>query len=70
MKPVPKYKTALMIWVAIYPTINLVFFLLGDFLATLPMLLRTLLLTMLLVPLMVYVLLPVLSKLLAKWLHA
>lgn len=31
MKPVPKHKTALMIWIAIYPTINLVFFLLGDF---------------------------------------
>jgi antibiotic biosynthesis monooxygenase (ABM) superfamily enzyme len=30
MKPTPKYKMAILIWIAIYPTINLLFWILGD----------------------------------------
>lgn len=63
-----KYKTAILIWIAIYPTINLLFWILGDTLNALPMYLRTLILTLLLVPLMVYVLLPLLNKIFKKWL--
>ncbi|GAB4430616.1 MAG: hypothetical protein OHK0039_49260 [Bacteroidia bacterium] len=68
MNQVSKHKMAVIIWIAIYPSVNLLFFLLGDWLATLPMLLRTLVLTLVLVPLMVYVLLPGLTRLFRPWL--
>lgn len=67
-KQVPKYKTALLIWVAIYPTINLLFWILGDLLNSFPIYFRTFILTVILVPLMVYVLLPLLNKTFKKWL--
>jgi hypothetical protein len=69
MKPPAKWKTAVLIWLAIYPSINLLFFFMGDFLATLHPLLRTLVLTGILVPLMVFVLLPFLQKTFKSWLQ-
>ncbi len=69
MKQVPKYKTAIMIWVVIYPTINLIMLLLGNSLNELVLPLRTLILTIILVPLMVYVLLPLANKLFGKWVN-
>jgi antibiotic biosynthesis monooxygenase (ABM) superfamily enzyme len=69
MKPPKRYKTALLIWLAIYPSINILFLIAGDFLTRLPLLLRTLVLTGILVPLMVFILLPLLSRVFAKWLH-
>jgi len=59
---------AIVIWIAIYPTINILFFLLGDKLMQVPLLLRTLILTGILVPTMVFILLPLLIKLFYKWL--
>ncbi|MEM9190155.1 MAG: hypothetical protein AAGF12_13305 [Myxococcota bacterium] len=53
-----KHRLALIVWVAIYPTITAVNWLFGDLLAELPLPLRTLVLTAFLVPLMVYVLIP------------
>ncbi len=67
MQP-PKYKMAILIWLAIYPSINILFWLLGDWLVTIPMLLRTLILTGILVPLMVFVLLPLLTRWFRTWL--
>jgi antibiotic biosynthesis monooxygenase (ABM) superfamily enzyme len=64
----PRYKTALLIWVAIYPSINLLFWSLGDWLQQFPLWVRTLVLTGILVPLMVFVLLPLLQKLFRNWL--
>jgi antibiotic biosynthesis monooxygenase (ABM) superfamily enzyme len=64
----PRYKTALLIWLAIYPSINLLFWMLGDWLLQFPLLIRTLVLTGILVPLMVFVLLPLLQKLFRRWL--
>jgi len=69
MKPPAKWKTAVLIWLAIYPSINFLFFFMGDFLESLPPLLRTLVLTGILVPLMVFVLLPFLQKTFKSWLH-
>ncbi len=69
MKPPPKWKTALLIWLAIYPSITLIFLLFGDRLLLMPPALRTLVLTLVLVPLMVFVLLPALQKLFARWLY-
>ncbi|MEM9067203.1 MAG: hypothetical protein AAGE52_01815 [Myxococcota bacterium] len=52
------HRQALTVWIAIYPTITLVLWLFGDWLAALPLPIRTLVLTAGLVPLMVYVLIP------------
>ena len=64
----PRYKQAIVVWLAIYPTITVILLLLGPTLERLPIPLRTLALTALLVPLMVYVLVPALNRLLHRWL--
>ncbi len=69
MKQPPKWKFALMVWMAIYPSITLVQILIGKQLTNLPLPLRTLIMTGILVPLMVYVLLPLFRKLLGNWLN-
>jgi antibiotic biosynthesis monooxygenase (ABM) superfamily enzyme len=69
MKQPAKWKFAIMVWLAIYPSITVVQMLLGDLLKNLPLALRTLILTGILVPLMVFILLPLLRKILAKWLE-
>ncbi|WP_027003995.1 hypothetical protein [Hugenholtzia roseola] len=69
MKSNPKHKTALLIWIAVYPSITVLSWLLEDILVLLPIYLRTLLLTLILVPLVVYLLLPLLTRLLQKWLN-
>ena len=69
MKQPAKWKFAIMVWLAIYPSITIVQMLLGDLLKNLPLALRTLILTGILVPLMVFILLPLLRKILAKWLE-
>ncbi len=68
-RPPPKWKTALLIWLAIYPSITLLVLVFGQHLARLPLMLRTLVMTAILVPLMVFVLLPWLQKLFATWLR-
>lgn len=69
MKPPPRWKNALLVWIAIYPSISLLSYLAGPWLATLPLLLRTLVLTAVLVPLLVFALLPALHRLFRGWLH-
>ncbi|MFY7988822.1 MAG: hypothetical protein ACOVNP_08080 [Flavobacterium sp.] len=69
MKQPPKWKFAVMVWLAIYPTITLVTFLIGDYIKNLPLPLKTLIMTGILVPLMVFVLLPILRKLMSNWLN-
>ena len=69
MKQPAKWKFAIIVWLAIYPSITIVQMLLGDLLKNLPLALRTLILTGMLVPLMVFILLPLLRKILAKWLE-
>ncbi len=69
MKQPPKWKFAIMVWIAIYPTITFVSFLIGDTIKNRPLPLKTLLMTGILVPLMVFVLLPLLRKLLGDWLY-
>ena len=69
MKQPPKWKFAIMVWLAIYPTITLVSFLIGDIIKSWPLPFKTLLMTGILVPLMFFVLLPLLRKFLGEWLH-
>lgn len=68
MKQPPRWKFAVMVWIAIYPTITLVSLLIGDYIKNLPLPLKTLIMTGILVPLMVFVLLPFLGKILGSWL--
>ena len=58
MKTKQKLRAALKIWLVIYPSITLLLYVLGEWLATLPLFARTLLLTLALVPWMVFVGLP------------
>lgn len=69
MKPTKKWKFALMVWVAIYPAITLLSYLIGNEIKDFPLALRTLIMTGILVPLMVYVLLPLLRKIIGNWLN-
>ena len=64
----PRYKSAVVIWLAIYPALTVTLFLVGPVLTPLPLVLRTLVLTVILVPAMVYLLVPGVQRLLAGWL--
>ncbi len=68
MKHPNKFKMALLVWCAIYPTVTLIFFALGSFLITLHPFARTLVVTLILVPLMVFVFMPFIMKRFGKWL--
>ncbi len=69
MKPPPRWKSALLVWIAIYPSISILLYFAGPWLATLPLLFRTLILTAILVPLLVFVLLPFLHRAFRSWVH-
>ncbi|GEP39175.1 hypothetical protein NPS01_28380 [Nocardioides psychrotolerans] len=63
--PVPpptKHQLALMIWVAVFPTLTVLNLLLGDSLADLPSVLRTFVLATVAVPIVIYGLMPRLHK--------
>lgn len=67
--PPPRYKMALITWLAIFPLISGINLLFGSFLNQLPLLIRTFVLTVVLVIKMTYVVMPKMSKLFAKWLY-
>lgn len=64
-----KHKRAFLIWLAIYPLITILFWLLGDYLTKFPLVVRTFILTAIAVPMVFYVILPFYSKLFTKWLN-
>lgn len=69
MKPPKKWKMAIVIWLAIYPLITLIFVIIGKQLILIdPLPLRTLIITLIAVPIMVFILIPTLQKLLHNWL--
>lgn len=57
-----KHKLTLLIWIAIYPLVTLLYYLMGDQLLSFPLPVRTLIVTAIAVPLMVYLLMPLLNK--------
>jgi len=67
--PPPRYKMALITWLAIFPLISGINLLFGSSLNQLPLLIRTFILTVMLVILMTYVVMPRMSRLFAKWLY-
>jgi antibiotic biosynthesis monooxygenase (ABM) superfamily enzyme len=68
MKPPAKHKMAILIWITIYPTINILFLVLGTPLEAYSMYIKTLVMTLILVPAMVYLFLPFLTKTFQNWL--
>jgi antibiotic biosynthesis monooxygenase (ABM) superfamily enzyme len=65
----PRWKTAVVVWLAIYPSITLLLWLVGPAIQGWPLALRTLVITVGVVPLMVYLLVPAAQRLLAPWLR-
>lgn len=65
----PRYKMAVVTWVAVFPLVTVIFFLFEPLLNLLPMVLRTLVLTVVMVTLMTYVIMPRLTRLFAFWLY-
>jgi uncharacterized protein len=67
--PPPRYKMAIVTWLAIFVLIVIINLLFGDFLASLPMLLRSFVLTVGLVGLMTYIVMPRMTRLFRAWLY-
>jgi antibiotic biosynthesis monooxygenase (ABM) superfamily enzyme len=65
----PRYKMAIVTWLAVFPLITVILVLFGPLLGLLPMLLRTLVLTAVMVSLMTYVVMPRLTRLFSFWLY-
>ncbi len=64
-RPVPpptKHQLALMIWIAVFPTLTVLNLLFGDLLAGLPMIVRTLILVTIAVPIVIYAVMPQLHR--------
>jgi hypothetical protein len=68
MKPPAKYKMAILVWIAIYPSINILFLVLGKPLENFPIYIKTLVISLILVPSMVFIFLPSLTKIFKNWL--
>lgn len=64
-----KHKRAFLVWLAIYPLVTLLFYLLGEFLLQFPLPVRTLILTLIAVPMMAYIILPFYHRVFDKWLN-
>ncbi|EEP73683.1 hypothetical protein MCAG_04010 [Micromonospora sp. ATCC 39149] len=61
--PPPRHHMALMIWLAVFPTLTVLQLLLGDLLRDTPTVLRTLVLATIAVPIVIYGLLPPMQRL-------
>ncbi|SFT40361.1 hypothetical protein SAMN05216474_0370 [Lishizhenia tianjinensis] len=61
-----KRRNTLIVWVAIYPAITLLTYLIGNDIKHLPIYIRTLILTGVLVPSMIYFLIPFWAKIINK----
>ncbi len=69
VKQSKKWKTAIVVWLAIYPLITAIFLAFGGQIGQInPIPLRTLVLTLVIVPFMVYILIPFVQRVLSRWL--
>ncbi|MEM7586650.1 MAG: hypothetical protein AAF560_24890 [Acidobacteriota bacterium] len=66
----PRWKTAIVTWVAVYPTITGLLLVAGQHLEMLSIAVKTLILTSILVPLMTFILMPMMTWILRGWLVA
>ena len=67
--PPPRYKMAIVTWLAVFPVVAVIFSLFGPWLNLLPTLLRTLVFTVVMVTLMTYVIMPRMTRLFSFWLY-
>ena len=65
----PRYKMAIVTWLAVFPTVLVIFTLFGPLLNLLPTVLRTLIFTLTMVTLMTYVIMPRVTRLFSFWLY-
>lgn len=65
----PRYKMAVVTWLAVFPTVLVIFTLFGPLLNLLPTVLRTLLFTLTMVTLMTYLIMPRMTRLFSFWLY-
>jgi uncharacterized protein len=65
----PRYKMAIVTWLAVFPVVAVIFSLFGHWLALLPTLARTLVFTAVMVTLMTYVIMPRMTRLFSFWLY-
>jgi uncharacterized protein len=65
----PRYKMAVVTWLAVFPLITAIFVVFRPVLSQLPFLLRTLVLTLVMVTLMTYVIMPRVTRLFSFWLY-
>ncbi|MDJ0597884.1 MAG: antibiotic biosynthesis monooxygenase [Crocosphaera sp.] len=68
--PPPRYKMAVITWLAIFPLVNLINLILAPILSNLPSPQRTLILTVILVHLMTYIVMPRMTRIFAFWLYS
>jgi antibiotic biosynthesis monooxygenase (ABM) superfamily enzyme len=66
----PRYKIAALTWIGAYGVITLILGVLGDAIASWPLLLRTLLVSVLMVGALTWVVMPTMTRLFRRWLHA
>ena len=67
--PPPRYKMAVVTWLAVFPVVAIIFSVFGQWLSLLPTLLRTLVFTVVMVTLMTYVIMPRMTRLFSFWLY-
>ena len=67
--PPPRYKMAMVTWLAIFPLITLVSYATGPIFGDLPIVVRVLAVTTAVVPLMTYVVMPRMTRLFRRWLY-
>jgi antibiotic biosynthesis monooxygenase (ABM) superfamily enzyme len=67
--PPPRYKMALVTWLAVFPLITGISTLLQDWLVPMPLVLRVMVVTAIAVPTMTYVLMPRVTQIFANWLY-
>jgi antibiotic biosynthesis monooxygenase (ABM) superfamily enzyme len=67
--PPPRYKMAVVTWIAVFPLATVLFRLLNPLLGGSPIVLRTLVFTMVMVSLMIYVVMPRMTRLFSFWLY-
>jgi hypothetical protein len=67
--PPPRYKMAIVTWLAIFPLITLLSYAAQPLTDGLPIAARTLAFTLVLVPLMTYLVMPRMTRLFARWLY-
>jgi antibiotic biosynthesis monooxygenase (ABM) superfamily enzyme len=69
-KPPKKWKMAILVWIAIYPTVTLIAMIFGEHFEKIkPLPLQTLASTLIVVPIAVFAVVPVLQKAMNGWLN-